>query len=383
MCQNIFEPLDPQKFLAEYWQTKPLLIRQAIRDFQPELTADDLAGLSLEDNIRSRIAIENAINDQWECRFGPFAASDFEDLPDTHWTLLVQDVEKHLPEYAGLLDYFSFLPRWRIDDLMVSYAVDGGSVGPHTDNYDVFLIQARGQRHWQIQTENINADDIRDDTDLRILNNFHADNEWTLDPGDMLYLPPGVAHHGVAVGECMTFSIGFRAHSDIELLQTFTDKVSVSNQIKYHADQTTPSTGHRGELDQHSLHQFRHMLEALLGDQQQLTKIFAEYLTEPVDTPALYDIEINSLEDFIDRISTATTLNIHPAVRTLYTQQDGTLNWYIHSAEYQVSRHAAENVMVFVDNYRLEQSQVSPLLHDETVTTALFGLYQDGGLLIV
>jgi len=164
MNHNILGQLDHKQFLTEYWQSKPLLIRQAIKDFKPALTADELAGLSLEENIRSRLVIENVLDDQWEYRFGPFQESDFENLPDTHWTLLVQDVEKHLPEYASLLDYFSFLPRWRIDDLMVSYAVDGGSVGPHTDNYDVFLLQAKGQRHWQIQTDNINVDDIRSDT---------------------------------------------------------------------------------------------------------------------------------------------------------------------------------------------------------------------------
>ena len=382
MNHNILGQLDHKQFLTEYWQKKPLLIRQAIKDFQPELTADELAGLSLEENIRSRLAIENTIDDQWECRFGPFTESDFENLPETHWTLLVQDVEKHLPEYASLLDYFSFLPRWRIDDLMVSYAVDGGSVGPHTDNYDVFLLQAKGQRHWQIQTDHVNADDIRDDTDLKILNNFHADDEWTLDPGDILYLPPGVAHHGVAVGECMTFSIGFRAHSDIELLQAFTDRISTTNQSKYYADQTTPSIGHRGELDQHSLHQFRHMLEALLSDHQIIEKTLAEYLTEPVDTPALYDVEIDSFEGFINSVATATSLSIHPAVRTLYIQQDDRINWYIHSTEYQITTHAADGVMFFVDNYRLEQGQISPLLGDKVVTEALFRLYQDGGLLI-
>jgi 50S ribosomal protein L16 3-hydroxylase len=382
MNQNNLAHLNVGQFLSEYWQKKPLLIRQAIEDFKPELTADELAGLSLEENIRSRLAIQNTIDDQWECRFGPFTESDFENLPETNWTLLVQDVEKHLPEYANLLDYFSFLPRWRIDDLMVSYAVDGGSVGPHTDNYDVFLLQAKGQRHWQIQTDNVTVDDIRVDTDLKILNNFHANNEWTLDPGDILYLPPGVAHHGVAAGECMTFSIGFRAHSDIELLQAFTDRISTINQCTYYADQTTPSIGRRGELDQHSLHQFRHMLEALLGDHQMIEKTLAEYLTEPVDTPALYDIEIDTFESFIDRISTAATLSIHPAVRTLYIGQGDTVNWYIHSTEYRVSHQAADSVKLLIDNYRLEQDQISPLLDNKIVTEALFNLYQDGGLLI-
>jgi len=114
MLENIFEPLDQEGFLTEYWQKKPLLIRQALNDYQPKLTAEELAGLSLEEGIRSRLVRENTQTNKWECRFGPFDDSDFENLPDTHWTLLVQDVEKYLPEYASLLDYFSFLPRWRI-----------------------------------------------------------------------------------------------------------------------------------------------------------------------------------------------------------------------------------------------------------------------------
>jgi len=265
---------------------------------------------------------------------------------------------------------------------MVSYAVDGGSVGPHTDNYDVFLLQARGQRHWQIQTENINEHDIRSDTELRILNHFIANDEWTLNPGDILYLPPGIAHHGIAVGDCMTFSIGFRAYSDVELLQMFTDKISVPNDANYYRDMAAPSVGHRGELDQQSLHQFRQMLEVLFSDQQRLDNAIAEYLTEPVGTPALYDAEINLLDNFIDMISKSSSISIHPAVRTLYTRRDDVVSWYIDSTQHQVSHDAADSIMALVDHYRIEQEQIGSLLKDTAVIDALFRLYQQGGLLI-
>jgi len=180
----------------------------------------------------------------------------------------------------------------------------------------------------------------------------------------------------------MTFSIGFRAHSDIELLQAVTDKVSTIDHPQYYLDQTGTAIGRRGELDQQSLSQLRRMLEALLENHQMIDKTFAEYLTEPVDTPALYDVEIDTFESFIDRISTAATLNIHPAVHTLYTRQGDTVNWYIHSTEYQITTPAVDNVILFVDNYRLEQNQIRPLLDDEIAIEALFRLYQDGGLLI-
>lgn len=210
--------LSTEAFLRDYWQQKPLLIRQAFPNFQSPLSSDELAGLAC-DTDTARLVLEKGGKNPWEVRHGPLRNKDFAKLPATHWTLLVNDIEKLLPEFAEIIEPFRFIPDWRIDDLMISYAVDGGSVGPHIDAYDVFLLQAHGQRRWQISTQTCTEDNFIPDIDLRIMREFVAEEEWILEPGDMLYLPPDVAHYGVAVGECMTYSIGFRAPSRADLLE--------------------------------------------------------------------------------------------------------------------------------------------------------------------
>jgi 50S ribosomal protein L16 3-hydroxylase len=216
--------LDPEDFVRYHWQQCPLLLRQAFPAFQSPLEPDDLAGLACDETIESRIVLGQGKN-LWELRNGPFKDDDFARLPATHWTLLVQDVDKAVPEVAELLQSFRFLPDWRVDDVMVSFAPDGGSVGPHYDEYDVFLIQGQGQRRWQIHSRPVSDADCMPDSELRILRRFDAEQEWLLAPGDMLYLPPGVAHWGTAVGDCMTYSIGFRAPSWRELMIAYCEEL--------------------------------------------------------------------------------------------------------------------------------------------------------------
>jgi 50S ribosomal protein L16 3-hydroxylase len=213
--------LSQQQFLSQYWQKKPLLIRQALPDFDPIISAEELAGLACEEEVESRLIEEQGEAGPWQCRHGPFTDEDFAVLPDSHWTLLVQDVDKHVPELAPIMRYFNFIPDWRRDDLMISFAPVGGSVGPHTDGYDVFLLQGMGTRRWQISQQPVLEAEFIDGLDLKILQQFEPDESWELQPGDMLYLPPHFAHHGVALNDCMTFSIGFRAPTQLELLDAF------------------------------------------------------------------------------------------------------------------------------------------------------------------
>jgi 50S ribosomal protein L16 3-hydroxylase len=218
-------------FLRDYWQKKPLLIRNAFPDFVSPLEPEDLAGLACEDGVLARLIEHEKATDNWRVRHGPFAETDFPSLPDHDWTLLIQDMDKWDSDIRGLLEQFKFLPRWRIDDVMVSFAATGGSVGAHVDQYDVFLLQAQGQRHWQIDASTSlgKSDpclDFRDDVELKLLREFNPTHEWVLQPGDMLYLPPGVPHHGVAVDACLTFSVGMRAPSASELLGDFVDTLA-------------------------------------------------------------------------------------------------------------------------------------------------------------
>lgn len=208
-------------FLRHYWQKHPLLIRGAIADFQCPLSPDDLAGLACIEGTLGRIVRFDRRRDRWHLENGPFDEERFAKLPKRDWTLLVQDVDRWDPEVRRLLRLVDFLPSWRIDDIMVSFAAPGGSVGAHVDQYDVFLLQGLGQRQWQIDARPNPSLDFREDAPIRLLQHFDASHDWLLEPGDMLYLPPGVPHFGEAQTACLTLSIGMRAPSAGELLAGF------------------------------------------------------------------------------------------------------------------------------------------------------------------
>jgi 50S ribosomal protein L16 3-hydroxylase len=224
------------EFLREYWQRQAMVVRNAVA-FRADLPdGDDLAGLACEPGIDARIIQCGPDQDEWFCQQGPFDEGDFANLPARDWTLLVQAVDQHDDAVRALLEQVDFLPRWRLDDIMVSYAAPGGGVGPHFDYYDVFLLQVRGERQWKLGQHCDQATVLRDQTDLRLLEHFEPHCEYLLKPGDLLYLPPGIAHWGTAVSdECMTFSIGVRAPSQAEVLRETVDVLcaSLSNDHRY------------------------------------------------------------------------------------------------------------------------------------------------------
>ncbi|HVT32638.1 MAG TPA: cupin domain-containing protein [Rhodanobacteraceae bacterium] len=252
VCANAKELLGmpPARFLRDCWQRRPLLVRRAFPAFADPLTPNDLAGLACEPSALARIVAHDAKRDRWTLRTGPFAPADFGKLPKRDWTLLVQDVDKWDADVRALLACFGFLPNWRIDDVMISYAVDGGSVGAHVDQYDVFLLQGLGQRRWSISTDPGAPMAFRDDADIKLLREFAPTDSWVLGPGDMLYLPPGVPHHGVAIGECLTYSIGMRAPSRAELLVDFAETFAAGwpEDERFGDADLAPTDGH-GEID--------------------------------------------------------------------------------------------------------------------------------------
>jgi 50S ribosomal protein L16 3-hydroxylase len=224
----VFGSLSPGQFLERFWQRAPGWFPAAMPGFRPPITPDELAGLACEEEVESRLVIGNVAT-RFQLEHGPFEESRFERLPRRDWTLLVQDADKHLPEVAGLLEPFRFLPDWRIDDIMVSFAAPGGSVGPHTDPYDVFLLQARGRRRWQLSERF--APKLRSDCDIKVLERFEPERELIAEPGDILYLPPNVAHFGMALDEAMTFSIGFRAPDQRELAAALARELATDAQL--------------------------------------------------------------------------------------------------------------------------------------------------------
>ena len=212
--------MSPARFLREHWQKKPLLVRQAIPGFGGLLDRDALLGLATRRDAISKLVVHHARRRQrWERHDGPFGALDASMLPPREWTLLVHGIESLVRGGWELLRHFDFIPRARVDDLMVSYAAEGGTVGPHDDRYDVFLLQGPGLRRWQVARRYDHAPDPA--ASIRVLHPFEPEDEWVLGPGDMLYLPPGVAHHGVAETPCFTYSIGFLAPSQAQLVESF------------------------------------------------------------------------------------------------------------------------------------------------------------------
>ena len=273
--------MPPAQFLRDYWQKRPLLIRNAFPGFISPIQPEDLAGLACEEAALSRIVAHDRASDGWTLRSGPFAEDEFPGMPDHDWTLLVQDVDKWDEDVRALLAHFDFLPRWRIDDIMVSFAATGGSVGAHVDQYDVFLLQALGERRWQIDAGDNPPQAFRDDVELKLLREFHPTHDWVLQPGDMLYLPPGVPHHGVAVNPCLTFSVGMRAPSAAELIGDYLDTlVADADENLRYGDRDLSMPADPYEIDATAMGRVVEALNALrMNDPDRLAGWFGRFIT--------------------------------------------------------------------------------------------------------
>ncbi len=314
-------------FLQDYWQQQPLLIRQALDPAPFSLSADELAGLACETDVESRLILEKDGPQPWYLENGPFDAERFARLPDSHWTLLVQDVDKFVPQVAELLHQFRFIPDWRIDDVMISYAADQGSVGPHVDNYDVFLLQTHGRRRWRINTQPVADDNFIANIPLHILKQFDSEQEWLLEPGDMLYLPPGVAHHGIAEGECMTVSVGFRAPAYAQLIGSYADDyVEARQSHRFYTDSGRELPDHPAHLDSRSLGELRAILRLESIPDAQLDDWLGCFLTEAKQHDAVLPLEKPLSPAAIKQtLSQQPVLVRNPWARLIYTQQEDQL----------------------------------------------------------
>ena len=280
---TILGGMTAQTFLNEYWQKKPLLIRAGLSDFEVPLEADELAGMAMEEEVESRLVIENG-KTPWETQQGPFDEDTFANLPEKEWTLLVQAVDHWVPEIQALKEQFQFLPSWRLDDVMISYATEGGSVGPHYDQYDVFLIQVAGKRRWQVLAPEEYQDSAIADISLHILDNFAVNPEmdWELEAGDILYLPPNFAHNGRALDdECMTYSVGFRAPSIQDALTGIRDKLCENINVKNRF--AAPETGnrdHSAQIHQDDVSYLQAELAKLINQPDVLANWLGETMSE-------------------------------------------------------------------------------------------------------
>lgn len=304
-------------FLRDYWQQRPLLVRGAFAPWNDPLSPEDLAGLACEDLALARLIRLDRASDQWHVERGPFDESVFPALPDHDWTVLVQDVDKWDPDVRTLLNAFDFLPKWRIDDVMVSFAAPGGSVGPHTDHYDVFLIQGSGQRRWQLDLSQRPAR-FREGSELKLLQDFQVDKEWLCEPGDMLYLPPEVPHFGEATQACLTFSIGFRAPSRSELLADLADYLETQDDgLTRFADRARLPTDNSGQIETSDVDRVRDLLKQTAAlDDEALGEWFGRAMTR-YRNPGLLAAppRATSLAMLKKRLQSGSTLVRHPFTR--------------------------------------------------------------------
>lgn len=333
MYQLKINDLCEQEFLNQYWQKKPLLIKQGFTDFQDPIEAEELAGLAMEESIESRIVTNH--NNDWQAYQGPF--EDFEKLTEQHATLLVQAVDHWHSDAAQLLLPFRFIPNWRIDDLMISYSTPKGGVGPHLDQYDVFIIQGQGKRHWRVGLPDPTLKQFAQNKKLLQVEQFEAVIDCILEPGDILYIPPGCPHEGYAIENALNYSVGFRAPNQQDLFSSFADHVidTDSGQKRY-TDHTLALRDSKGKLLQSETDKVKTLMQALLNNDELFKHWLGNTLSqakhemdlapleEPITCEQMSDLIANNAEEF-ERLG---------GVRAIYQQLEDTLLLSINGENY-------------------------------------------------
>lgn len=367
---RLLNNLSASQFLAEYWQKKPLLIRQAIPNFKGLLTPDELAGLACEEDVQSRIV--KVVDDQWSVDHGPFDEAFFSSLPNTNWSLLVQSVNHHLPEAADLLSQFNFIPHIRLDDLMVSYAPTDGSVGAHVDAYDVFLLQGSGKRRWKINTK---ADlTLIENAPLAILKHFEAEHEWILEPGDMLYLPPNVAHHGIAEDDtCMTYSIGFRSPKAQELTHAFLEYLQDTSKLNgLYEDPDLTLQRHPAEISAAMVKKIEAILQKISWSSDSVADFLGRYMSEPKPDITFEPQEPISVNDFISLLA-ESGLQLDLRSQMLFSKD----NFYINGESLNVPTIIVNCLQTLADSRRLDTTTCNEQIR-QTLAVALHDAYNAG-----
>ncbi len=374
--------LTAQDFLREYWQKKPLVIRQAFPGFECPVSADELAGLACEEAVESRIIIENDSGKPWQLHNGPFAPERFETLPETHWTLLVQGLDHWVPDIADLLENFRFIPNWRLDDIMASYAPRGGSVGPHYDQYDVFLLQAHGKREWTFGGHCDHTSPRIDGTPLRILSSWEGEETVVLEPGDMLYLPPGVGHHGVALDDCITLSVGFRAPSIDDILTGFTDFLCSQSDASDHlTDPDLQVQDNPGTISPEVIDHLDGIIRARLTDRRQLAFWFGQYATAPksMDIVAPADEPITA-DDLQAWVADGAQVRWNEGSRFAFYILEGETALFVDGERYLLRGDAQELAPLLCEGARPDMDRLAALLDDEALRGLLANLFNQGSL---
>ena len=391
---------DQETFLREYWQKKTLLIKGGLAGWQNPISADELAGLALEDHVESRLIhsrpIANSITEsQWMLEQGPFSEQRLSSLDDKNWTLLVQAVDHYAPEVAQLLSYFGFIPSWQIDDVMVSYATKGGGVGPHFDRYDVFLVQGQGQREWQIGQNCHQDTPLQVGQPLSLLTEFNRIDSYSLSAGDILYVPPYASHWGTSLdNDCMTYSVGFRSPSKAELLDDYAGYMQqhCSEDERFRdADMTASGAG---AIDAKTIDNLAAMLVEQLSDKKQLARWFGRWASQSKYAEAISEeaFNIDDEEDLvIDEVnfsdSAVNIIHRDTASRFYYIETGagdaGSLQFFVNGREVALvepSQALQASIKVICNELVFSVEALKAWLDDEVTRKVLAGMFENGEL---
>ena len=321
---HILGKISVDVFLKKYWQKKPLVIRDAIKNFKSPITEKDLFRIAQNENAISRlIEFKRGI---WQVKYGPFKKSDLPKKINTSWTILVQNINHHVPFAESFLNLFKFIPYARLDDLMVSFATKKGSVGPHFDSYDVFLFQAKGEREWKISEQKKFSLDKK--SAIKIITNFKAKNTWVLKPGDLLYLPPNVGHWGISQSDdCLTYSIGFRAPGTFEIQSKFLDFIQdnlITNKNDLYKDPNLNLQKNPAEINSNMMKKIHHIVNRLRWNTNSINTFIGQLLTEPIEGAVFETSKPMTLEIFKKDLI-RKPLKLNPKTRMLFIKN----NFYI------------------------------------------------------
>lgn len=343
------------EFLKEYWQKKPLLIKVGFADFEDPIEPEELAGLAMEDDIESRLITNH--DDKWESYHGPF--EDFSLLTETNSTLLVQAVDHWHPVAAELLEPFRFIPNWRIDDLMISYSTPGGGVGPHLDQYDVFIIQGEGKRHWRVGMPDSSLKEFAQNKSLLQVEQFNAIIDEVLEPGDILYIPPGCPHEGYAVENALNYSVGFRAPDTKDFLSNFADYL-IDNELgkTRYSDKTLTRRESSGELKNDEVEQIQNLMLDAIQDKDVIKRWLGVYLSQPKHDMDLLPLDEPISSDELANYLSSQVINRAGGVRTFYQNLDDHVLLSVNNESFQLPFNTLSAVKLLTDETTFNADEI-------------------------
>jgi len=367
--------MSQNEFLKEYWQKKPVVIKQGFKNFIDPILPDELAGLAMEEAVESRLVYKKG--EEWQAEFGPF--EKYEHLGDSDWSLVVQALDNFSEEAAEIIEPFRFIPHWRLDDLMASFATKGGGVGPHVDNYDVFICQGSGKRHWRVGNNTKQTEVIAHEALLHV-EAFEAIVDVELEPGDILYIPPGFPHEGIALEPSMSFSVGFRANSTVSLLSALADHL-IDNELgtELLADPDRQSIANSGEITNNDYLSLKNQLTSLLDNDEIFKNFAGKFLTN-----AKHELDLMPSEEPFEREEVSQLLTIHNikrlgGLRAFYfedTINDGV--FYINGEQKHVSPEIAPVIKLLCDQSIVTSAELASWYDNEEFISLMMDLLDQG-----